>query len=448
MTSSKKIKVTKIIEGLAPRGQAFVSHRGRKFYFGNLLPGDEITFELDANDKVLSLELIKPSKNRIKPDCQLHGPCGGCDLLELSEKARKAEKQNMIKRCVESLDSKDKVKINKFKGSKEITAFMPRVRLHQGRNYSTREAGYLVSENYRHEFKSGILPVKNCPILMKPLNKRIIAARRAMSQISMCLDSLVLMSSSSPKADRVTGNATLLKGKSHRVLFKQMQQIAKAAQLKGLSICDNTGKVRDVIGTVSVTGLVAPEVAGGPYESEPSFFVQGNIYQNKVLIDTVLELCGDLKNKNVVEGFAGAGNLTIPLAAEGAHVTAIESHPGAVRTANKNIINSKLESKINFIAGDAIKELKKVNNKPDLLLLDPPRSGTPNIGKIVKKLQPPKVILVFCDLEAMEKDSKQMIANGYKLTEVSGLDMYPRTHHVETVCKFIKGESAFQSVAV
>jgi len=74
----------------------------------------------------------------------------------------------------------------------------------------------------------------------------------------------------------------------------------------------------------------------------------------------------------------------------------------------------------------------------DVGLVDPPRTGTPGIGRIVGKLQPKKVVSVFCDLDALEKDSAAIVKSGYRLAEVAGFDLYPRTHHVEVVCLFEK----------
>lgn len=438
MTSSQTSTITAKIEGLAPRGQAYLTHNDRKYYFDHLLPGDEIEIEFDADGQILTVDMIKPSSTRIKSDCHFYGPCGGCDLLELPEKIRKSEKQNMIKRCVNSLPDTKGTKIHKFAGSQEITGFMPRVRLHQGRDRENRSAGYLLSDAFKKEIKGGIVPVKNCPILMKPLNKRLVAARKILSQIPICLDSLVLMCSSSARADRVTGHATLQQGKSHRAYFDEMQKIFRAVQLKGLSVSDYDGKIKEVIGSVTVTGLIAPETFGGPFVSEPSFFVQGNIYQNKVLVDTVVKFCNPKNGMKIVEGFAGAANFSIPLAVAGASVKAYESHPGAVRSANKNIAKLDDEFDIEFFLGDAIKDLKNTEPNADVLLLDPPRSGTPGIGKLVKSLSPKQIVYIFCDLISMEKDSKQIIANGYTLKEVKGIDMYPRTHHIETVCRFVK----------
>ena len=427
-----------VVEGLTCHGQAFVNIDNVLVRVPGFLPGDKIEIKLLANGKVAEAQLLEPSPERVKPDCFFHGPCGGCDLLELSEKGRKKEKQAMIARTLNRIPGGNEAYLHSFSASREIIRYLPRARLHQSRNYDERESGYLASENYAHQAPGGVVPVTACAIITQALARRLVAARKILNQLPVFLDNLTLMSSSSHRSDRVVGHAVLMKGRPAGHHHNDLAKIMRAVNLKGLSVANNEGKIKEVLGTVSVTGLIAPEVAGGPYDAEPSFFVQGNIFQNQVLIRKVLELCKPAHGIRIVEGFAGAGNFTLALAAKGAQVEAIESHPGAVRTGIKNINRSGFAEKITLVEGDAIKELSKFKAEPDVLLLDPPRTGSPSIGRTVTKLQPKKIVCVFCDLEACERDSAAIIRSGYKLTEAAGLDLYPRTHHVELVCLFEK----------
>ena len=426
------------VEGLAGDGQAFVLVDERMLKIPGFLPGDKVELFIGANGRVIKADLLEPSPDRVKPDCFFHGPCGGCDLLELSEKGRKREKQAMIERALSHVPGGKDAYLHSFQASREIIRYMPRVRLHQSRNYEERESGYLASENSEQTLTGGIVPVTSCALLTPPLNRRLVATRKILTQVPIFLESLTLMSSSSHTSDRVVGHAVMMKGKPVGHFHKDLMKIMRAAGLKGLSVATYDNKIKEVHGTVNVTGLVATEVDGGPYDAEPSFFVQGNIFQNQVLIRKVVELCKPAPGCRIIEGFAGAGNFTLALAAKGATVEAVESHPGAVRTGIRNIHNSGFADRVQLLEGDAIKELSRFKTEPDVLLLDPPRTGTPGIGRIIAKLQPGRIVCVFCDLNACEKDASAIVRSGYKLTEVAGLDLYPRTHHVETICLFEK----------
>lgn len=429
------------VEGLTSNGQAFVSIEENKVRVAGFLPGDKVELQLDDNLNVIDARLFEPSPDRVKPDCFFHGPCGGCDLLELSEKGRKREKQAMIERAIARVPGGKETFLQPFHPSREIIRYLPRVRLHQSRSYEDRESGFLASENWPSPIPGGVVPVTACALITQPLNRRLVAARKILNQVPIMLDSLTLMSSSSHNSDRVTGHAVLMKDKIARNCFDELMKVMRSLNLKGMSIATFDGKIKEVVGPLNVTGLVAPDVDGGPYDAEPSFFVQGNIFQNPVLVRKVVELCKPETGVRIVEGFAGAGNFTLALAAKGAHVEAIESHPGAVRTGQRNLLRGGFAERITLTEGDAIKELAKCKPEPDVLLLDPPRTGTPGIGRIIAKLLPQKIVCVFCDLEAFEKDATAIIKSGFKLTEAAGFDLYPRTHHVELVCLFEKAKA-------
>ena len=427
------------IEGLTSDGESFVTINKKTIVVPGFLPGDKIKAEYNEDIKSIeNAELVEGSPDRIKSDCFYHGVCGGCDLLELSEKARKKEKQAMIKRALARIPNSENVELESFKASKEIIRYMPRVRIHQSQNYNERMSGFLASVDSDEKISGNIVPVTSCALLMQSLNKRLVATRKILDTVPIILESLTLMSSSSTNSDKVVGHAVLQKGKTAHFCLKDLNKIMRGANLKGLTIADHSNKIKEVIGETSVTGLIAPNVDGGPYESEASFFVQGNIYQNSKLVEKVVEYAEPSENTYIVEGFAGAGNFTLALAAKGARIDAIESNPSAVRSGIKNIVKSGFKN-VKLHEDNALKALTKFQN-PDVLVLDPPRTGTPGIGAIVEKLGFPKrIVLVFCDLEAMVKDCKAILKSGcYKLEKVAGFDLYPRTHHVEAVVLFTK----------
>lgn len=439
MNTSKNKTMTLKIEGLTSEGESFATINKKLTRIPGFLPGDSVKVEYDEKQKeIIDAELVEESPDRVKPDCHFHGACGGCDLLELSEKARKKEKQAMIKRALERINNAENAELEPFSGSKVLIKYMPRVRIHQSQNHNERASGFLAAENNTEKVSGNIVPVTSCALLTQALNKRLVATRKILDDIPVILESLNLMSSSSITSDRVVGHAVLQKGKTAHFCIKELNKIMRAANLKGLTVADHNNKIKEVLGEPSVTGLIAPDVDGGPYESEASFFVQGNIYQNNNLIKKVVEYAEPSENTYIVEGFAGAGNFTLALAAKGARIDAVESNPSAVRSGIKNIVKSGFKN-VKLHEDNALKALTKFQN-PDVLVLDPPRTGTPGLGAIVEKLGFPKrIVLVFCDLEAMVKDCKAILKSGnYKLEKVAGFDLYPRTHHVETVCLLTK----------
>jgi|GEM_PF-958763 len=424
------------VEGLDFQGKGFIKIAGKTLSFAGVLPGDTIEINFDESKSPSVVGIAQPSRDRIKSDCRFYGPCGGCDLLELSEKARIREKDAVLKRVFSAPTPTTPIHFHSFSASSSTIRYLPRLRLHQSRDASHREAGYLCPTSFIGKLPGGIVPVTGCALLTKPLAQRLVAARHALANLPIRVDGFYLISAA-VGPDKVAGHIVLAKKSSFKRSTEFLEKLVRESNLSGLSVADASGKIVGVMGSVQVDGLVAPGVEGGPFTSEPAIFSQGNIYQNKKLVETVVKLCAVEPGHRVVEGFAGAGNFSIPLGKHGAVVEGFESNPGAVRLAIRNIHKAGLDDTVKLVEADAQKALRKTPPHPDLLLLDPPRSGVSDIFGIVQKILPKKIVYVACDMETLARDSRQLIDAGYHPTEAAGMDLYPRTHHIEAVAVFL-----------
>ncbi|MBF0499339.1 MAG: class I SAM-dependent RNA methyltransferase [Candidatus Riflebacteria bacterium] len=434
-------KVTGTVDEMDVIGRGLVIVDGRSFAHAGVFPGDRVELEPgERGDKFWQVvRICKPSPDRLKSDCPFHGACGGCDLIELSEKARIRFKEQVVRKAIESFSEEATCRILPFISAPQVIRYRHRMRLHQGRRAGKTDAGFLPSKLAEADetSDSGIVPITACALLMKPLAKRLVAARRALAALPIKVRCLHLACSVEGD-EKVAGHVVLPPGTSARRGKPLLENLMKAADLSGISMGPDDGSVEGVIGSVILTGAVAPGVDGGPYSFEPAIFTQGNVAQNRRLIEAVMKLGMVEPGERVVEGFAGAGNFTLAFAAAGVCVEAFESSPGAVRMGNKNLHRGKFTELASIVEGDAHTLMFRAAPHPALLLVDPPRSGMHDIGNLAKKLQPRRVVLVSCDAESLTRDGKRLAAAGYKAIEGVGIDLYPRTHHVEAVVAFAK----------
>jgi 23S rRNA (uracil1939-C5)-methyltransferase len=159
-------------------------------------------------------------------------------------------------------------------------------------------------------------------------------------------------------------------------------------------------------------------------------FTQVNLAQNQNLIQTVLKFAQPFQTDpfNVLEFFAGNGNLSYPLANHGAHVTAVE----------QNKYEHEEHPNIDFIFKKAHRALNDILASPrlfDLVLLDPPRQGIKQLLPNLIKLNVPQIIYVSCYPPTLARDLKAFIAAGYQIDVIQPLDMFPQTYHIEAVVK-------------
>lgn len=138
--------------------------------------------------------------------------------------------------------------------------------------------------------------------------------------------------------------------------------------------------------------------------------------------------------ERVLDLYAGAGLFSLPLAAAGARVTAVESDADAARYALRNI-HAHPESKV--VTGDVRETLRAWTDGADAVVLDPPRSGA---GKATLEalggVGPARIVYVACDPVALARDAATLSTLGYDASDIAAWDLFPMTHHFETIATF------------
>jgi 23S rRNA (uracil1939-C5)-methyltransferase len=139
----------------------------------------------------------------------------------------------------------------------------------------------------------------------------------------------------------------------------------------------------------------------------------------------------------VLDLYSGAGLFTVPLAAAGAQVTAVEENAQSVDDAARNLrLNHIPASRVRLIRGrveDAMRRLAR--ERFDVVVLDPPRQGcVPAVlDAIAEDVRPARVVYVSCNPEALASDLTRLRSAGYAIDALQAVDMFPHTEHIETV---------------
>ncbi|MCW5206510.1 class I SAM-dependent RNA methyltransferase [Desulfobulbus sp. F5] len=163
-------------------------------------------------------------------------------------------------------------------------------------------------------------------------------------------------------------------------------------------------------------------------------FSQVNPGQNAQLIALALDLAGDVRGKSVLDLYCGMGNFSVPLALAGAAVTGIESSPESVFWAKRNAETAGVTAR--FFAADvqdSLRRMVKKQQRADIILLDPPRVGIGPAAALLPELQAERIIYISCDPATLARDLRTLCGSGYALVRLLPVDMFPQTHHIETV---------------
>jgi 23S rRNA (uracil1939-C5)-methyltransferase len=167
--------------------------------------------------------------------------------------------------------------------------------------------------------------------------------------------------------------------------------------------------------------------------TSPGSFSQVNLRQNDNLIQKVLEFSREHKNERALDLYSGVGNFTLPLATVTQEVWGIEENSVAVKDARFNAQFNGIEN-ARFIRGQVEDVLKKwKREKPDLVILDPPRTGCKGAVDQVAGFKPKRIVYVSCEPTILARDLRLFSERGYSISELALIDMFPQTYHMEVV---------------
>jgi 23S rRNA (uracil1939-C5)-methyltransferase len=191
---------------------------------------------------------------------------------------------------------------------------------------------------------------------------------------------------------------------------------------------------------VSVAGsaraeLVRHTLPGGLELRVPaSAFAQVNWSVNRALVERVVALSTAHGVRRFVELYAGAGNFTLPLLATGARGIAVEGNAATAAALRDAAALAGYE--VGVLTGDVrqhLRALRQGEAGPDLVLLDPPRAGARDVLEDVVALAPATIGFCSCDPVTLARDLRVLGESGYDLEVLEGYDMFPQTHHLESL---------------
>ena len=183
-------------------------------------------------------------------------------------------------------------------------------------------------------------------------------------------------------------------------------------------------------------GYIEDELCGKRFRISPKSFYQVNPVQTEILYGKALEYAGLTGKETVVDAYCGTGTIGMIASDKAGKVIGVELNADAVRDARNNAKENRIRN-IQFYQNDAGKflvEMASQGAKVDVVMMDPPRSGsTEEFMSSVVRIGPERIVYVSCNPETLVRDLKYFKKKGYRVMKGVGVDMFPFTEHVETV---------------
>ncbi len=222
--------------------------------------------------------------------------------------------------------------------------------------------------------------------------------------------------------------AHLKKPASEEDLRRARNVLESDREIAGIVL--RSGAHRATVGDAAILIELEP---GLSIEVDADLFSQVNRAQNQKLVADVMAMAEIHESQAVLDLFCGAGNFSLPASRRGARVTGVDDDAGAIAAASRNAARLKFGD-AQFVAMKASATadfLHRARYRPEVIILDPPRTGAADLMEPIIKLRAPAVIYVSCDVTTLARDLRILAGAGYKIKRVRGFDFFPNTHHVE-----------------
>ena len=217
---------------------------------------------------------------------------------------------------------------------------------------------------------------------------------------------------------------------------------AKIPNIKSIINTINTGKNNTVIGNTKLLygkDHINEKIGDYIFKISSNSFFQTNSYQVKTLYDQIIKTADFKKNDVIYDLYCGTGTIGIYISSYVKKIYGIEIIKDAIKDAKHNAKTNKINN-IKFYCGD-LKDILKDGTlsrieKPDVVIIDPPRPGLhPNTIKELTNISPKKIIYVSCNPSTMARDIEILSSHGYLIKDIQPIDMFPHTPHIECITK-------------
>jgi len=377
------------VERIVPRGFGIAFAERLTVLIPLSVPGDELTVRIVEIKKRLAfaeiVEIKHPGARRVPAPCPYFGTCGGCNFQQMDYIAQLAAKREIVADCLRRL------------GKIEIKADIPIVPSPNPWGYRSRARWHLDRDvraiGYFARNSNDLVDVNSCPVLTPGLYSTLEYLRESMEWDT---------------------------------LWSERHEIEAASGEEGhVSIYSAEG--REPAAELSFS------VKGETYFFSAETFFQANKFLIGELINAAVE---GLTGETALDLYAGVGLFALPLARKFAHVISVEEHSPAVKFAKKNAYHAGL-SNIEMISSSVAGYLTdNARTKADLILIDPPRSGTePGVIGRIAAMRPARIVYVSCEPSILARDLRILLDAGFAIETIKAIDLFPQTHHVETVVR-------------
>lgn len=381
------------LEKIAHGGHFIARHEGAVIFVRHGIPGEEVEIVITSVGSSFNrgdvVNVIKPSADRVSPPCRYahREGCGGCDFQHISISRQRALKSDVI--------AEQFSRIAKMELLVEVEEVSKPLGWRTRCTSVTTKSGAL---GFYQSRSHKIIPVDDCRILVPEMKFAELAQRGAKG------DQRIEISISN------TGERSI--------------STVGARDESPMRLSDGVEVAHYTVGENS-------------FEVSQKSFWQSHKDAPRVLTDAVLNYAELRAGDHVLDLYGGVGLFTaaiLPLVGETGAVDLVEGSKSATSDATRNFSDAK---NVTVITGDVTTVITRFSHA-DVVVLDPPREGAgKEVIENLARIAPRTIVYVACDPAALARDTAYLRDSGYTLETIRAFDLFPMTHHIECVAKFV-----------
>ena len=448
-----------IVEDISFPNKGIIEHEDGRVIVKNVLPGQRVSVRITKKKKGraegLLQEVLVKAPDEVISDCPHFSQCGGCTYRNYPYDKQLALKAGQVKKLLDQVyinrNEEPSYEFEGSEGSPLKTGYRNKMEFSFGDAF--KDGPLALGMHKRGSFYD-IVTVEQCQIVdgdFRLILQTVLsfADRKQLpfyhrSQQTGFLRHLLVR-----KAKKTGEIMIALITTSQQEYETQVKELADElcklnyeGTLSGILHTVNDS-VADVVKNEGTTPLYGKdyfyeELLGLKFKITEFSFFQTNSLGAEVLYDTARAYIGSLdedgkKDKVVFDLYSGTGTIAQLMAPVAKKVIGVEIVEEAVEAAKKNAELNGLHN-CEFIAGDVLKVLDTISEKPDLIILDPPRDGIhPKALPKIIQYGVPRIVYISCKPTSLARDLEIFEANGYHMEKAVCIDMFPGTVHVETI---------------
>ena len=471
------MKKGEIYEGIVEKtefpNRGIIKAEDRRVTVKNALPGQKIRYRLKklrkGTGEGLLLEVLEPSPVETEPVCPHFGSCGGCIFQSLPYEEQLRLKESQLRELLDAAVQEPYA----FEGVKESPR---RLAYRNKMEFSFGDAfkdGPLALGMHKRGGFYDIVTTDCCQIVDEDYRRLLACTLEYFQEQGLpfyhrlrhtgYLRHLLVRKGARTGeilVDLVT-TTQLAEGQEAGEASEREIETAWAERLRALEL---DGRIVGILHTYndSLADVVQndrteilwgrdyfyEELLGLRFKISPFSFFQTNSLGAEVLYSTAREYIGETKDRVIFDLYSGTGTIAQILAPVAAKVVGVEIVEEAVEAARVNAQLNGL-SNCSFIAGDVLKVVDELQEKPDLIVLDPPRDGIhPKALQKIIDFGVERIVYISCKPTSLARDLELLQGRGYRVEKAVGVDMFPWTGNVETVVLLSKGEVDSKKIRV